>query len=84
MEYIEAVEPASNPPEGAPNSVGLVDAVGKKGSIVWDRLPSEAAKTFVVWVEKDGSTRAVKAKYEDIKRLNESVAQLPAGVQGKH
>lgn len=38
-EFIEPAETASNPPEGAPNSVRLVDAVGKKGSVVWEGLP---------------------------------------------
>ena len=83
IEYIEPAETASNPPEGAPNSVRLVDAVGKKGSVVWEGLPSEAAKPVVVWMEKEGATRAVKVKYEDIRRLNESLAQLGAGTQGK-
>jgi hypothetical protein len=84
VEYMEAVEPAPNPPEGAPNSVGLVDAVGKKNSLVWERLPSEAANQVTVWIEKEGAARAVNVKYEDLKRLNESLAQLASGVQGKH
>ena len=83
IEYIEAVEPASKPPEGATNSLDVVDVFGKKCSVIWDRLPSEAVKTLVVWVEKDGAARAVKAKYEDIRRLNESLAQLAAGIQTK-
>jgi hypothetical protein len=84
IEFIEPVEPATNPPESAANSIRFVDAAGKKGSIVWDVIPSEASKTIVVWVEKEGSTRAVKMKYEDVRRLNESLAQLAAGLQAKH
>jgi hypothetical protein len=84
IEYIEPVEPASNPPESAPNSVILVDAVGKKGSVVWEGLPSEASKTVVAWVDKNGATRAVKVKYDDLRRLNESLAQLAAGIKAKN
>ena len=74
---------ASNPPEGAPNSVQVRGCCREKGSVVWDRLPSEAADPVTVWMEKDGATRAVKVKYEDVKRLNESLAQLGARRQGK-
>jgi hypothetical protein len=84
MEYTDAVEPAPNPPDGAPNSIALVDAVGKKNSLVWDGLPAEAANPVTVWMEKDGATRAAEMKYEDLKRLNESLAQMALGVQGKH
>jgi hypothetical protein len=82
-EYIELVAPQSKPPESAPNSIRLVDAVGKKGSIVWEGPPSESAKSSVVWVEKEGATLAVKAKAEDIKRLSESLTRLNAGTQAK-
>jgi hypothetical protein len=84
LEYIEAVEPASKPPDVAPNSVEFVDAVGKKSSLVWDGLPSEAANPVTVWVQRDGATRMVKARYPDIERLNESLAQLVPGAKEKH
>ncbi len=80
VEYIEAVEPGSNPPEGAPNSVRFVDVFGKKSSLTWDRLPSETANPVTVWMERDGAARAVKMKYEAAKRLNESLAQMAASV----
>ena len=80
VEYIEAVEPASNPPEGAPNSVRFVDVFGKKSSLTWDRLPSETANPVTVWMERDGAARAVKVQYDAAKRLNESLAQMAASV----
>jgi hypothetical protein len=81
IEYIEAEEPASNPPEGAPNSVQLVDAVGEKGSLTWDRLPSETGNPVTVWMERDGSARTVKVKYEAAKRLNDSLAEMAASLK---
>ena len=54
VEYIEAVEPGSNPPEGAPNSVQFVDVFGKKSSLTWDGLASETADPVTVWMERDG------------------------------
>ncbi len=76
LEYIEVVEPASKPPESAPNSVEFVDAAGKKSSLVWDTLPSEGVNPVIVWAQRDDAARMVKARYQDMKRLSESLAQL--------
>ncbi len=76
LEYIEAVEPASKPPDGATNSVEFVDTAGKKSSLVWENLPADAANPVTVWEQRDGALRMVKARYQDVKRLSESLAQL--------
>jgi len=82
-EYIEAVEPASNPPEAAPNRVQFVDAVGEKSSLTWDRLPSETANPVTVWMERKGADRPVTIRYEDAKRLDQSLAEMAASAKGK-
>ena len=82
-EYIEAVEPASNPPEAAPNRVQFVDAVGEKSSLTWDKLPADTANPVTVWMEKNGATRPVTVRYEGVKRLNQSLDEMAAGAKGK-
>ena len=82
-EYIEVLQPSSNPPEGAPNSVQFIDAVGKKGSLTWDRLNPEATDPVTVWMERDGAAFAVKIQYEAVKRLNQSLSQMNASAKGK-
>ncbi len=78
VEYIEAVEPGANPPEGAPNSVRFVDVFGKKSSLTWNALTSENADPVTVWMQRDGASREVKIKHEAAQRLNESLAQMSA------
>ena len=78
VEYIEAVEPGANPPEGAPNSVRFVDVFGKKSSLTWNALASENADPVTVWMQRDGASREVKIKHEAAQRLNESLAQMSA------
>ncbi len=78
VEYIEAVEPGANPPQGAPNSVRFVDVFGKKSSLTWDVLGSEKADPVTVWMQGDGAVREVKIKHADAQRLNESLAQMSA------
>lgn len=80
-EYIEAVEPGSNPPEGAPNSVRFVDVFGKKSSLTWNALASENKDPVSVWMQRDGASREVKIKHEAAQRLNESLAQMSASVK---
>ncbi len=80
-EYIEAVEPGSNPPEGAPNSVRFVDVFGKKSSLTWNALASDNAAPVTVWMQRDGAPREVKIKHEAAQRLNESLAQMIASVK---
>ena len=63
--------------------VQFVDAFGEKSSLTWDRLPSETANPVTVWMEKNGATRAVTVRYEDVKRLNQSLAEMAAGAKGK-
>jgi Domain of unknown function (DUF4340) len=82
-EYIEAVEPASNPHEGAPNRVQFVDAVGEKSSLAWDKLPADTANPVTIRMEKNGATRPVTVRYEDVKRLNQSLDEMAAGAKGK-
>ena len=82
-EYAEVVEPVSSPPEGAPNSVKFIDAVGKKSSLTWERLPSGTSDPVTVWMEKDGTACAVKMQYEAAKRLNQSLAQMSVIAKGK-
>ena len=81
LEYTEAVEPGSQAPEGAPNSLHLTDVFGKTSSLTWDKLPSEARDTVTVWMERDGTARTVKVKYEAIKRLNDLLAQMSANAK---
>ena len=81
VEYIEAVEPGSNPPEGAPNSVRFVDVFGKKSSLTWNALASENADPVTVWMQRDGASREVKIKHEVAQRLNESLAQMSASAK---
>ncbi|MGA2938248.1 MAG: DUF4340 domain-containing protein [Syntrophobacteraceae bacterium] len=83
VEYIEAVEPGANLPEGAPNSVLFVDVFGKKNSLTWKGLSSENASPVTVWMQRDGAAREVKIKHEDAQRLNVSLAQMSAGASGK-
>ena len=83
VEYIETVEPGSNQPEGAPNSVQFVDALGKKSSLTWGALATENADPVTVWMQKDAATREVKIKHEDVKRLNDLLAQMSASAKGK-
>ena len=78
VEYIEAVEPVANPPEGAPNSVRFVDVFGKKSSLTWNALTSENADPVTVWMQRDGASREVKIKHEAAQRLSESLAQMSA------
>ena len=82
-EYIEAVEPAPNPPEGALNRVQFVDAVGEKSSLTWDKLPADTANPVTIWMERKGAPRAVTVRYEDVKRLNQSLAEMAGGAKGK-
>ena len=81
VEYIEAVEPGSNPPEGAPNSVRFVDVFGKKSSLTWNALASENADPVTVWMQRDGASLEVKIKHEAAQRLNESLAQMNASAK---
>ncbi len=81
-DYMEAVEPSSNPPEGAPNYVQIVDAVGKKSSITWDKLP-ETPNPVAVWLEREGAPREVKVQYGTLKRLDQSLAQMAESVKVK-
>ncbi len=83
VEYIEAVEPGSNPPEGAPNSLQFVDVFGKKSSLTWDRLPAKTLGPVTVWMQRDGAARTVRVKYEAVKKLNDSLAQMGASAKGK-
>jgi hypothetical protein len=80
-EYIEAVEPGSNPPEGAPNSVRFVDVFGKKSSLTWNALASDNTAPVTVWMQRDGASREVKIKHEVAQRLNESLAQMSASAK---
>ena len=82
-EYIDAVEPASNPPEAAPSRVEFVDAFGEKSSLTWDRLPSETTNPVTVWMERKGAAREVTIRYEAAKRLDQSLAEMAAGAKGK-
>ncbi len=81
IEYIEAVEPAANPPEEVPNSVRFVDVFGKKSSLTWNALASESTDPVTVWMQRDGAPREVKIKHEDAQRLNESLAQMNASAK---
>ena len=81
VEYIEAVEPGSNPPEGAPNSVRFVDVFGKKSSLTWNALNSGNTDPVTVWIQRDGASREVKIKHEAAQRLNESLAQMSASAK---
>jgi hypothetical protein len=81
VEYIEAVEPGSNPPEGAPNSVRFVDVLGKKSSLAWNALAPENTDPVTVWMQRDGAYREVKIKHEAAQRLNESLAQMSASAK---
>ncbi|MGO9019448.1 MAG: DUF4340 domain-containing protein [Syntrophobacteraceae bacterium] len=83
IEYIETVEPGSNPPEGAPNSVQFVDALGKKSSLTWGALASENADPVTIWMQKEAAAREVKIKHEDVKRLDELLAKMSASAKGK-
>ena len=80
-EYIETVRPGSNPPEGAPDTVQFEDVFGKKSSLTWNGLPSETTAPVTVWIEKDGSTREVRVKYEAVKKLDESLAKMGEGIK---
>lgn len=81
VEYIEAVEPGSNPPEGAPNSVRFVDVFGKKSSLTWNALNSGNTDPVTVWIQRDGASREVKIKHEAAQRLNDSLAQMSASAK---
>ncbi len=81
VEYIEAVEPGSNPPEGAPNSVRFVDVFGKTNSVTWNALTSENTDPVTVWIQRDGASREVKIKHETAQRLNESLALMSASAK---
>jgi len=83
LEYIETVEPGSNPPEGAPNSVQFVDVFEKKSSLAWNALASENADPVTVWMQKEAVTREVKMKHEAVQRLNELLAQMSASAREK-
>ncbi len=80
-EFLEIVKPGSNPPEGTHNNIQFEDVFGKKGSLTWDVLPAETAGPVTVWMEREGGAREVRVKYEVVKRLDEYLAQMGAGIK---
>ena len=52
-------------------------------SLTWDKLSSETANPVTVWMERNGADRPVTVRYEDVKRLNQSLAEMAAGAKGK-
>jgi hypothetical protein len=79
VEYLEAVEPGSNAPEGAPNSVQFVDVLGKKSSLTWNALSSENTDPVTVWMQRDGASVEVKVKHAAVKQINDSLERMRAG-----
>ena len=81
VEYIETVEPGSNPPEGAPIRFNSWMPLGKRVSLRV-HLPRKCRPCNCMDA-KEAAAREVKIKHEDVKRLNELLAQMSASAKGK-
>lgn len=83
IEYQEVVEPQPPLPEGNLESVQFKDVEGRTGSFKWKDIPKEENEPAVLWLEKDGQTRAVKLLKDAVERIDKAIGEMADAVKGK-
>lgn len=83
VEYIEKADNAPELPGADSNRVEFLGPDGQSASISWSALPEQDKGQALVQLEQGGKTLYVRVQHEDLRRLDESLADLAGEAPGK-